>query len=164
MYHLAEILILKLLLFNYATKADFNNITHNDTSGFAWKTNLTNLKTEVDKVDIDKIVPVPVDLIKLSNVKNHVVKKTAYYNLAGKGNNIDTSRFLLKTKYDTDKLKLEKKIPDVSNIVKKSDYNTNVSEREGKIPSITGLGRTSALTAVENFAARLAKANLVTKE
>ena len=61
-----------------------------------------------------------------------------YDNLAAKVNNIDTSGFLLKTKYDADKLELEKKIPNVSNFVKKSDYNTNVSKIEGKIPSISG--------------------------
>ena len=73
-----------------------------------------------------------------------------YDKLVAKVNNIDTSRFLLKTKYDADKLKLEKKIPDTNNLVKKSDYNTKVSEIEGKIPSITGLTTTTALTAVEN--------------
>ena len=61
---------------NYATKADIKNITHIDTLGFALKTNLANLKTEVNKLDIDKLVPVPVDLSKLSDVvKNDVVKK-----------------------------------------------------------------------------------------
>ena len=61
-----------------------------------------------------------------------------------------TSGFILKTKYDADKLELEKKIPDTSNLVKKSDYNTKISEIESKIPSISGLATTSALTAVEN--------------
>ena len=64
----------KVDLSNYATKAD---ISHVDTSSFALKTNLANLKTEVDKLDIDKLVPVPVDLCKLKDVvKNDVVKKT----------------------------------------------------------------------------------------
>ena len=58
----------KVDLSNYATKADIKNITHVDTSSFALKTNLANLKTEVDKLDIDKLVPVPTDLSKLSNV------------------------------------------------------------------------------------------------
>ena len=63
-------------LSNYATKADIKNITYIDTSNFALKTNLANLKTEVDKLDIDKLVPVPTDLSKLSNVvKNDVAKK-----------------------------------------------------------------------------------------
>ena len=57
----------KIDLSNYATKADIKNIAHVDTSSFALKTNLANLKTEVDKLDIDKLVPVPTDLSKLSN-------------------------------------------------------------------------------------------------
>ena len=69
----------KIDLSNYATKADIKNISHVDTSSFALKTNLANLKTEVDKLDIDKLKPVPDDLSKLSNViTNDVVKKTDY--------------------------------------------------------------------------------------
>ena len=86
---------------NYATKADLKNATGADTSKFAKKvdlanlksnvdkldidklknvpTNLRNLKSKVDKLDVDKLVPVPVDLIKLSGVvKNDVVKKYVY--------------------------------------------------------------------------------------
>ena len=55
----------KIDLSNYATKADIKNITHVDTSSFALKTNLANLKTEVDKLDFDKLVPVPTDLMVL---------------------------------------------------------------------------------------------------
>ena len=103
----------KIDLSNYATKADIKNISHVDTSSFALKTNLANLKTEVDKLDIDKLVPVPVDLSKLSDVvKNDVVKKTAYDKLVAKVNSIDTSAFVLKAKYETDKSELENKIPD----------------------------------------------------
>ena len=58
----------KVDLSNYATKADIKNISHVDTSSFPLKTNLANLKTEVDKLDIEKLAPVPTDLIKLSNV------------------------------------------------------------------------------------------------
>ena len=66
----------KVNLSNYATKRDIKNILHIDTSGFALKLNLASLKTEVDKLDIDKLMPVPVDLNKLSDVvKNDVVKK-----------------------------------------------------------------------------------------
>ena len=66
----------KVGLSNYAIKTDIKNISHVDTSSFALKTNLANLKTEVDKLDIDKLVPVPIDLSKLSNVlKSDVVKK-----------------------------------------------------------------------------------------
>ena len=61
-------------LSHYATKADIKNIIQVDTSSFALKTNLANLKTEVDKLDIDKLAPVPVDLSKLSDlVKNDVI-------------------------------------------------------------------------------------------
>ena len=138
-------------LSNYATKAYLKNVPHLDTSNFALKTKLANLKTKADKLDIVKLVPVPVDLSKLSNVvKNEVVKKTVYDILVAKVNNIDTTGFVLKTKYDADKTELEKKIPDTSKLVKKSDYNAKVSEIEGKIPSISGLVTTSALTAVEN--------------
>ena len=64
-------------------------MTHVDTSGFALKTNLADLKTEVDKLDIDKLVAVPVDLSKLSDlVKNDVVKKTGYDKLVAKVNAI----------------------------------------------------------------------------
>ena len=84
---------------------------HVDTSSFARKTNLANLKTEVDKLDIDKLAPLSVDLSKLSDViKNDVVKKTVYDKLVAKVDNIDTSDFVLKTNYNADKTKLEKKI------------------------------------------------------
>ena len=69
----------ELDLSNYAMKKDINDITHVDVSGFASKTNLAALKTEVDKIDADKLKTIPVDLAKLSNVvKNEVVKKTDY--------------------------------------------------------------------------------------
>ena len=88
----------KVDLSNYATKAEIKNILNIDTSSFALKSNLANLKTEVDKLDIDKIVPVPVDLSKLSGVaKNDVFKKDVYDKLVTKVNNIDTSGFVLKT-------------------------------------------------------------------
>ena len=75
----------KVDLSNYATKADIKNISHVDTSNFALKPNLASLKTEVDKLDIDKLVPVPVDLSKLNDVvKNDVVKKAIYEKLVGK--------------------------------------------------------------------------------
>ena len=85
----------KIDLGNYATKEDVKNITHVDTSSFALKTNLSSLKTEVDKLDIDKLVPVPTDLSKLSNVvKNDVVKKAVYNKLVAKVDKIDTSDFM----------------------------------------------------------------------
>ena len=110
----------KVDLSNYATKTGTKNISHVEISSFSLKSNLANLKTEVDKLDIDKLVPVPVDLSKLSDVvKNDVVKKTVYGKLVAKLNSIDTSRFVLKTKYNTDKSEIENKIPDTSGLVKK---------------------------------------------
>ena len=107
---------IKIDLSNYATKTNLKNVTHVDTWSFALKTNLANLKTEVDKSDIDKLVTVPTDLSKLSNVvKNDVVKNTVYDKLVAKVNNIDTSGFVLKTNYNTDKTELEDKIPNFVN-------------------------------------------------
>ena len=74
MIHFGGDINVKVDLSIYATKADIKNISHVDTSGFAWKTNSANLKTEFDKLDINKLMPVPVDLSKLSDVvKNDVV-------------------------------------------------------------------------------------------
>ena len=97
---------------------------------------LASLKTEVDKLDIDKLAPVPVDLSKLSDVvKNNVVKKPVYDKLVAKVDNIDTSGFVLKAKYQTYKTELEKKIPDVTDFVKQ----VKLTELENKIPDITNL-------------------------
>ena len=77
----------KVDLSDYARRAGIKNISHVDTLSFMLKLNLPSLKTEVDKLDIDKLVPVPVDLSKLSDVvKNDVVKKTAYDKLVAKVN------------------------------------------------------------------------------
>ena len=111
-------------LSNYATKDDIKNITHVDTSNFALKTNLANLKTEVDKLDVDKLATIPVDLSKLSNVvKTDVLKKTDYNKLVTKVDNIDTS-----------------------GLVKKANYTTKITEIEGKIPDISDLATKTALT------------------
>ena len=81
----------KVDLSNYAKKAGIKNISHIDTSSFALKTNLANLKTEVDKLGIDKLVSIPADLSKLSDMmKNDVVKKDVYDKVVIKVNNIDT--------------------------------------------------------------------------
>ena len=160
----------KVDLFNYATKTDLKNVSHVNVSSFALKSNLTKLKIEVDKIDIDKLTPVPNDLAKLSNaVKNDVVKKTEYDKLVAKVNTIDTTGFVLKTKYGADNSKTEKilkqgsgvankdeldavenKIPDVNNLVVKADFNSKITEKENKMPSISGLVTHSALTFVEN--------------
>ena len=112
----------KVDLSNYATKTDLKTVTHVDTSSFALKANLASLKSEVDKLDIISI-PVSVDLSKLSDVvKNDVVKKTVYDKLVAQLNNIDTSTFVLKTKYQPDKTELEKKTPNVTDFVKEKTH------------------------------------------
>ena len=83
---------------------------------------------------------------KLSDVVKNDVKKAVYDELVAKINNIDTSDFVLKTKYQTDKAELEKKIPDVTDFVKK----TKLTELENKIPDVSSLGTKTALTAVGN--------------
>ena len=89
-----------------------------DVSSFAQKSNLANLKTEVDKLDNDKLTPVSNDLAKLSNVvKNDVAKKTVYDKLVAKVNNINIIGFVLKITYDTDKSDLEKKIIDADKTI-----------------------------------------------
>ena len=118
---------------NFATEIDFKNVAHVDTSCFALKTNLANLKTEVDKLDIDKLAPVLVDLSKLSDlVKNDVAKKDVYDKLVAKVDNIDNRDFVLKTKYQADKTEVENKIPDVSNLAKEA----KLTELENEIPDI----------------------------
>ena len=110
----------ELDLSNYATKDDVKNITHVDVSSYATKTNLAALKTEVDKIDIDKLKTVPDDLPKLTNVvKNEVVKKTDF----------SADNYVTRTKFSTDtnsldnKIdKVEKEIPDISSLETKR-YN-----------------------------------------
>ena len=126
---------LKLDLSNYATKDDVKNITHIDASGFAGKTNLAALKTEVDKLDRDKLKTTPADLAKSTNtVDNDLVLKTVYNakvtaidneiagvkqsatnNLAEitKLKTVDTSNFVTNTKFSTDTNALVNKIDKV---------------------------------------------------
>ena len=105
-------------MFNYATKIDLKNVTHVDTSSFALKTNLANLKAKVDKLDVDKLTPVLVDLSKLSDVvKMMWLRKLVYDKLVAKVNNIDANDFVLQTKYQTDKTELDNKILNVTDFV-----------------------------------------------
>ena len=133
--HFGGSIKVKIDLSNYAKKADIKNILHVDTSSFALKTTLASLKTEADKLDIDKLKPISIDLSKLSNVvKNWVVTKTVYNKLVAKVDNIYSSDFVLKTNYNTDKSELENKILVISSLVKKTNYNTKTTEVENKIP------------------------------
>ena len=170
----------KVDLSNYATKDDIKNITHVDTSSFA-------LKTKVDKLDVDKLKPVPTDLSKLSDVvKNDVTKKTDHNKLVTQVDNIDTSGRVKKTDYNTkiteieDKIPdtsnlatktalttVENEIPDVSNLVKQTDYNTKVTDIENKLNNHDHdkYINTSEFnkSAADVFNARIAQANLITK-
>ena len=119
---------------NYATKDDVKNITHIDVTSYATKTNLAALKTEVDKIDTDKLKTVPDDLAKLSNVvKNKVVKKTDF--------SADT--YVTRTKFSTDtnslddKIdKVEKKIPDKSSLETKRNVTTLVNNLNNRIDNL----------------------------
>ena len=94
----------ELDLSNYATKKDIKDITHIDASGFASKTNLAALKTEVDKIDTDKLKTMPDDLAKLTNVvKNEVVKKTDFC----------ANDYVKRTKFSADTNALDDKIDKV---------------------------------------------------
>ena len=125
----------ELNLANYATKDDVKNITHVDVSSFASKTNLAALKTEVDKIDADKLKTTPTDLAKLTNAVEHdIVKKTGYNTkvtsieaqIAGHTKNtvdnladikklkaIDTNSFVTRTKFSVDTNSLDDKIDNV---------------------------------------------------
>ena len=149
-------------LSNYATKDDIKNITHVYTSRFALKTNLAYLKSEVDKLDVDKLKPIPTDLSKLRDVvKNDVVKKIDYNKLVTEVDNIDTSGLVKKTDYNLKISEIEDKIPDSSSFVKKTDCNTKITEIENKIPDISGLATKAVLTTVENKIPSIS--NLATK-
>ena len=125
--------MLEFDLSNYATKDDVKNITHVDTSNFTLTRNTANLKTEVDKLDVEKLATVPVDLNKLSNVvKNDLVKKTVYDKLVAKVDHIDTSG-LVKKQITTQISEIKDKIRDTSSsFVKKTDYNSEITEIEYK--------------------------------
>ena len=125
----------ELDLTNYVTKTGIKNITHVDVSSFASKTNLAALKTEIDKIDIDKLKTAPTDLAKLTNtIENDVVKKTDYNTnvtsieaqIAGLTKNtvdnladitklkaIDTNSFVTRTKFSADINALDDKIDGV---------------------------------------------------
>ena len=135
----------KIDLSNYATKADIKNVSHVDTSSFALKTNLANLKTEVDKLDIDKLVPVPNNLSKLSNVVKNDAKRLETKIENKIENKIPgTSNLATKTALTA----VENKILDARSLVKKTDYNSKITEIESKIPD--NLAIKAALTSVEN--------------
>ena len=109
---LAETLILKLIYLIMQQKQILKNATGIDTSKLESKSDLVGLKALVYKLDIDKLLPVPVDLNLSDVVKNDVVKKTVFDKLVAKVNDINICGFVLKTKYEKNKSDLEKKISD----------------------------------------------------
>ena len=121
-------------LTNYPTKTDLKNIAHTDVSSFASKTNLSALKTEVDKIDIDKLKTVPDDLAKLSNVvKNEVVKKTDF----NADNYVTRTKFSTDTNSLDDKIdKVDKKIPDVSGLATKSSVTILIKNLDDRIDNL----------------------------
>ena len=153
----------KLDLSNYATKTDLKNVTHVDVSSFASKTNLASLKTELDKINVEKLKTVPADLAKLINkVANDLVEETDFNALEKKvtGNktgqdNLETTvqNNHLITKTNINNLKSKVDSIDLSKYVKKTDYE--VSNLELKIPDIRGLLQTPA------FRSKLLKVNLI---
>ena len=91
----------ELDLSNYETKADLKGENGVDMSKLNVKSNLANLKAETDKIDVEKLKTIPVNLSKLNNVVNNdILKKTVYEKLDAKISAIETSKFCLKTKYD----------------------------------------------------------------
>ena len=151
-YKESEIVKIDLDLSNYATKTDFKNVKHVDTISFALKTNLNNLKTKIDKFDIDKLDPVPNDLNKLSKEV-----QADFNTLKTKVDNIDTIKFFSKTKYHSEVGDSKLKIPDVSGLLQTSTFYSKITEIEGKIttaenkvPDISYLATKTQLTTVEN--------------
>ena len=136
----------ELDLTNYAAKTDLKNITHTDVSSFASKTNLSALKTEVDKIDVNKLKTVPDDLAKLSNVvKNEVVKRADF----SADNCVTRTKFSTDTNSLDDKIdKVDKKIPDVSGLATKSSVTIlirNLDDRIGKL-KINDYAKKTSLT------------------
>ena len=154
----------KVDLSNYATKTVLKNVTQVHVSNFTLKTNLASLKTEVDKLDIDKLAPVPVDLSKFSDVvKNDVVRKAVYDKLAAKVDNIDTSDFVLKAKYQTDKTEFEQKIPDLTDYVKKTklsgslETKTALTAMKNIIASVSSLVKTNKQTKITDYGTNISE-------
>ena len=164
-----------LYLSNYATKADFKNVTTVDTSKFAKKvdlanlksnvdkldidnlknvpTNLSNLKSKVDKLDVDKLIPVHVDLGKLSDVLKYDVVKKDVYN--AKIENIedkisDITNLATNTTLNSKITEVKREMPSITNLATTAALSAKVNEVKGKIRSITNSATTAALTAVEN--------------
>ena len=149
----------ELDLTGYATKENLNDITHVDTSDFSLKTNLSSLKTEVDKQDISKLSTVLRDSAKLSNkVANDLVEKTDFNPLQTNVDATNVSKYVLKTKYDSEDGDLKLKIPDVSGLLPTSTFNSKITEIEGKITTVDG-----KIPDISDLATKTSISNLATK-
>ena len=142
----------KLDLTNYTTKDDVKNITHVDVSSFVNKTNLSALKTEVDKLDTDKLKTTPADLAKLTNaIDNELVKKTVYN---AKVTSIDNAIAGVKQSATNNLVEITKlKAVDTSNFVNKTKFSTDINSLDDKIdkvdkkiPDISGLALKTSLS------------------
>ena len=143
----------ELDLKNYATKEELKNIIHVDTSSFALKTNLASLKTEVDKLDIPKLITVPTDLSKLTNkVTNDLVEETDFNSLKTKVDKNETNSDNLESiinendpaiKTIVNNLKTKVDGIDLTDYVLKSNYDTKIGNLELKIPDVSGKLHTS---------------------
>ena len=165
----------ELDLSNYATKSDLKNSTGVDTSKFAKKVvvanlksnvdkldidqlknvpnGLINLKSKVDKLDVDKLVPVPIDLSKLRDVvKNDVVKKDVY-NAKVKyieHKILDNTNLVTSTTLNTKINEVKIEMPSIKNVAANVSLNAKINEVKKKMPNITNLAATPALSAIEN--------------
>ena len=134
---------------NYLTKADLNKANSFDTSKFAKKTDLASLKSDIDRLHIERLKADSGDVSKLSNVANNeIVKKT--HKLVTKVNIIIPVNLFWKLNIKLIKVGPENEIPDTSGLVEKTDYNTIIIEIEVNIPNTTGLATTAAFDAVGN--------------
>ena len=157
-----------------ATKTDLRNATDVDISKFAKKvdlanlrsnvdksdidklknvsTNLSNLKSKVDKLDVFKLVPVPFDLSKLNDiVKNDFVKKNVYNaKMKNIEDKIPITNLATKTTLNAKINAVKGEIPNITNLATNASFNAKINEVKGEIPNITNLATTSALTAAEN--------------
>ena len=137
---------------NYATKCDLKNATRIDTSKWAAKSDLVSLKTEVHKLDIDKLKGLPTNL---SNLKSKVDKVdigklgTTPVDL-NKLSNVVKNEVVEKAEYNAKIKNIGDEIPDITNLATKTILNTRINEVKAEILNINNLATTAALTAVEN--------------
>ena len=115
--------------------------------------NLSNLKSRVDKLDVEKLVPVPVDLSKVSDVVNNDVVKKTEYNAKVKyieNRILDITNLAINTILNAKINEVKNEILGITNLATNPAFNAKINEFKGKIHSITNLSTTTALTTVED--------------